>query len=250
MTAIEICLIVAGVILMVGSFFITEKLSPGEMEEIAKLSQEEVAHIIDKEIESSHGKVQKQLEMELDEVLAKLDQESDKETNEKIMAISDYSDTVMEAINKSHNEIMFLYSMLGDKHKEVIDFSNDLQSRVDKMQQFVTDELVAEAVQKAEAEFQEARSIAATARTAQATQAIAAEPEAVKDQEGVPAEGQDAAEATEASGEAEKELSENEKILALHRQDKSDVEIAKELGIGLGIVKLVIELYETEEQAE
>ena len=112
---------------MVGSFFVTEKLSPDELDKIAKLSQEEITHIVDKEIAASHDKVQEQLETELEEVLEKLDRESDKETNEKIMAISEYSDTVIESINKSHNEIMFLYSMLGDKHKEMIDFSNEIQ---------------------------------------------------------------------------------------------------------------------------
>lgn len=157
MTAIEIVLIIAGLILMIGSFFIAEKLSPNELDKIAELSQEEIAHIVDKEIESSHDKVQAQLEAELNEVLAKLDQESDKETNEKIMAISEYSDTVIESINKSHNEIMFLYSMLGDKHKEVIDFSNELQERVEKLQKMVTEEMVAETLKKVEEGCSEAR---------------------------------------------------------------------------------------------
>ena len=149
MTAIEICLVAAGLVLMVGSFFVTEKLSPDELDKIAKLSQEEIAHIVDKEIAASHDKVQEQLETELEEVLEKLDRESDKETNEKIMAISEYSDTVIESINKSHNEIMFLYSMLGDKHKEMIDFSNEIQKRVEILQKIVTEELVLETLYNA-----------------------------------------------------------------------------------------------------
>ena len=36
----------------------------------------------------------------------------------------------------------------------------------------------------------------------------------------------------------------NEKILELHRMNKSNVAIAKELGLGVGEVKLVIDLYE------
>ena len=34
MTAIEICLVAAGLVLMVGSFFVTEKLSPDELDKI------------------------------------------------------------------------------------------------------------------------------------------------------------------------------------------------------------------------
>ena len=43
------------------------------------------------------------------------------------MAISEYSDTVMENMNKTHNEIMFLYNMLNDKHTELTGLATDLQ---------------------------------------------------------------------------------------------------------------------------
>ncbi len=36
----------------------------------------------------------------------------------------------------------------------------------------------------------------------------------------------------------------NERILELHKQGKSNVSIAKELGLGVGEVKLVIDLFE------
>ena len=57
---------------------------------------------------------------------------------------------------------------------------------------------------------------------------------------------------TEETGEVEKEqpADSNEQILELRRQGMSEVEIAKELGLGLGVVRLVIDLYEKEEQAE
>ena len=241
MTAIEICLVAAGLILMVGSFFVTEKLSPDELDKIAKLSQEEIAHIVDKEIAASHDKVQEQLEIELEEVLEKLDRESDKETNEKIMAISEYSDTVIESINKSHNEIMFLYSMLGDKHKEMIDFSNEIQQRVENLQKIVTEEMVQETLYKAEHE----NSQILMENVTENNKNMLEEVQAVSDEaEEVPE--------TEETGEVEKEqpADSNEQILELRRQGMSEVEIAKELGLGLGVIRLVIDLYEKEEQAE
>jgi hypothetical protein len=39
-------------------------------------------------------------------------------------------------------------------------------------------------------------------------------------------------------------------ILALHQQGKPDVEIARDLGLGLGEVKLVIGLYKGEQISE
>lgn len=50
--------------------------------------------------------------------------------------------------------------------------------------------------------------------------------------------------------EKEQPADSNEQILELRRQGMSEVEIAKELGLGLGVVRLVIDLYEKEEQAE
>ena len=35
----------------------------------------------------------------------------------------------------------------------------------------------------------------------------------------------------------------NERVLALHKQGKSNVAIAKELGLGVGEVKLIIDLF-------
>lgn len=247
MTAIEIVLIIAGLVLMAGSFFVTEKLSPDELNKIAELSQEEIAHIVDREIEASHDKVREQLETEMEEVLALFDRASDKETNEKIMAISEYSDTVIESINKSHNEIMFLYSMLGDKHKEVIDFSNDLQERVERFQRLATDEMLNEAVMKEE-RMEAIRSSAEAAAAAAAATAAAAPKAAEEVLEAGPAVEPEEEPIPQAASEeeAQGEKSSNEKILELHAQGLSDENVAKELGIGLGIVKLVIKLHKKE----
>lgn len=243
MTAIEICLIVAGLILMVGSFFIAEKLSPNELDKIAELSQEEIAHIVDKEIEASHDKVQEQLETELEEILEKLDRESDKETNEKIMAISEYSDTVIESINKTHNEIMFLYSMLGDKHKEVIDFSNELQERVEKLQKMVTEELTAEAMRKVQEEHTESKSLMES--LTKTNEEMLEEVQAIHTED----ESEEVVTTEEETAEEEHKTA-NEKILELHQQGMAEVDIAKELDIGLGVVRLVVDFYNKKEESE
>ena len=42
MTGLEIALILAGIVFMIGSFFVTEKISPSELEEVAKLSEKQI----------------------------------------------------------------------------------------------------------------------------------------------------------------------------------------------------------------
>ena len=50
----------------------------------------------------------------------------DKLTNEKIMEMNDYSETILGEINRNHNEVMFLYDMLNEKKKEINNTVRDL----------------------------------------------------------------------------------------------------------------------------
>ena len=44
------------------------------------------------------------------------------------MAVGDYSDNVLKEIDKNHDEVMFLYSMLNEKEKEVKNAVNDVEN--------------------------------------------------------------------------------------------------------------------------
>ena len=162
-----------------------------------------------------------------------MERESDKETNEKIMAISEYSDTVLESINKSHNEIMFLYSMLGDKHKEITDFANGLQSRVEELQKNISEEALLETLKNVETEH--GNSIEFMDAVAKTNEEMLEEVRAIHAQDG------------DAESEETARSNNNERILELRAQGMNEVAIAKELGLGLGEVRLVIDLYEKEE---
>lgn len=236
MTVLEISLIVIGLVLMVGSFFVTEKLSQKELDKIVELSKDEINYIVKKEMAGANEQVKDQLDDELKETLLTLERESDKETNEKIMAISEYSDTVLESINKSHNEIMFLYSMLGDKHKEITDFANGLEHQIEKLQKNFTEETVQETLNSVKMEHGNTQEfMSAVAKT---NEEMLEEVRAINTEE---------TEATQEEKQQTKAGNNNDKILGLRQQGMSEVAIAKELGLGLGEVRLVIELYEKEE---
>ncbi len=208
MTGIEITLIIVGAIFMIGSFMVTEKLSAKELNKIAELSQDEIKRILDKELQKAASRIDEQIDIAIDDSIDKVERALDKETNEKIMAISEYSDTVVENINKTHNEVMFLYSMLNDKHGELT-------------------ELVSEASKLAISEKTK----------------VKVEPQLVEqsmEQIEEPA-------ATIAVEESEADhTNHNETILDLYHQGNSYIEIARALGLGLGEVKLVIDLFKGE----
>ncbi len=221
MTAVEVSLIIISMIFIVVSFFLQEKISKKDIDKMASLSDSELNIIVEKKLKNADSKVEDAIEGKLEEVMLVSERTMERTSNEKIMAISEYSDTVLESMNKTHNEIMFLYSMLNDKHKELTDLAGKLSSLPNTLKS-VTPE-----VQK---RYEETVSFVET-------QVEKAEP--------MPKE-----ELLEAAVTmTDSERNHNDDILFLHSAGKSDVDIAKELGLGLGEVKLVIGLFKEEDNS-
>ena len=127
MTGIEISLLIIGCIFMLGSFFVSEKLSTAEIDRIAELSDAELKRIIEKGMEKAGSQIDLTVEDKVEEASEKVEIAMEKESNLKIMAIKEYSDTIFEDMKKTHEEIMFLYSMLNDKHTELTSLTGNLQ---------------------------------------------------------------------------------------------------------------------------
>lgn len=241
MTALEITLIVIGVVFLVGSFFVSDKLSQKDVDQIAKMSEEELRVILDRQLEKAKAEIQNAIETGIDETTEETKRALEKETNDKINGISEYSDTVLESINKSHNEIMFLYSMLNDKHKDLTDLAADLQkltTNLHDVEQQMTE-----------------KTLRAQARLQQPEPAIE-KPVKVQKKE-IPVEKKVKPESIKKAVEVKKkpetdteinDKNDNDAILRLHAEGKSDVEIAKLLDRGLGEVRLVIGLHRGEDR--
>lgn len=74
------------------------------------------------------AQVQDKVEETSEDVVEKAERSLERLTNEKIMAVNEYSDTVLQEIHKNHEEAMFLYDMLNNKHANI----KDTVSKVDK----------------------------------------------------------------------------------------------------------------------
>lgn len=236
MTGVAWILLLIGVVFMIGSFFVTEKLSPSELNQIAELSEEELKRIIDRGLKNAETRIEDAIDEQVDQSSEKVDRSLEKVTNDKIMAISEYSDTVIESMNKTHNEIMFLYSMLNDKHTELTGMAADLQR-------------LAADVRSLEEKAPLTAPQAAPERAAAVSAASAVTP--------VPVEKADTTERETAVAPAEQkeEMPETEEtkqeglhaeILKLKKLGMTEVQIAKKLGIGIGEVRLVNGLYRGE----
>ena len=117
MNWLEVALLVFGVGAFAGSFLIKEKTK--ESEEGQKIDPELIRSVIDKEMRDAKERVTEVVDETLEYAVEKTERASERISNEKIMAINEYSETVLADINKSHQEVMFLYDMLNDKHNNL-----------------------------------------------------------------------------------------------------------------------------------
>lgn len=231
----EIILIIIGVAFIGASFYITEKLSQQDLEQISLMNEADLKKISEKQVKAMQDKVENALEDIIDESLVVTQRGLDKETNKKIMAVSEYSETVLESINSAHNEITFLYSMLNEKQAEAAQLVGDLQK-------------IAKMIRDMDLENSIARAEAATANMSNVDknfESIAAPTVEAEEKVAVNDETTNSKEFQEVSVETPV-LSKNEKILLLYKEGKDEVAIAKALDCGLGEVRLVLGLYNNE----
>lgn len=253
MTGLEITLVVTGVIFLIGSFLVKDKLSPKDIDKIAALSEEELKILVEKQIDNARNTIDDAIEEETLKSREATKRDLEKETNEKIMAINEYSDTVLEQINKSHNEIMFLYSMLNDKHKDLTDLAGKIQKFTDKMNREIDSNDIVIKNQAAMSRNSNSagrgtaypKTVGAAVTDAAAKRTIAADQTITqsKSKNAVPSRAVDTLSKLNAQNI---DSNHNRDILLLRKKGISDVEIAKQLGLGLGEVRLVRGLFEGE----
>lgn len=267
MSTMEIVLLIIGCVIFILSFLIPSKKE--DMDQNSKtLAKDEIQKLVSKEMEQVRGHVDDVVEEAVNYAMEKTERSLERLTNEKIMAVNEYSDTVLKEIHQNREEVMFLYDMLNDKHANLKDTVTQATRTVKEVEETTKE---AEAVVNS---FQRITPEVVTVQTPMQEEAAAStKPRAKKAEAKIqPEEEQKPAvpkKKTETKPAAEKRLSaktadvqaktqpagldisftgetgrnKNEQILALYKQGKSNVAIAKELGLGVGEVKLVIDLY-------
>lgn len=155
-----------------------------------------------------------------EETIAKTEDYLSKLSNEKIMAVSEYSDQVLEKITRNHEEVIFLYNMLNNKEKELKETIRLIDSSRRKVRETINDMSEEAVPEKEEAKPKKIDIQAQNIR--KQTKGIAA---------------------TEEKDSKPNISINNTEILKLHSQGKSVLDIARQLGIGQGEVKLVVDLF-------
>ena len=227
MTIVEVVLLLVGLAFILVSFFVEEKLTRKDIGRIEALSEKELNIIVERQMSQADSRIEDAVSEKINASTEEISRQLEKETNEKIMSIDEFSNTVIENMNKTHSEIVFLYSMLNDKHTELTNFVGQMQRFSENIKRTEHDALVT---------LEEVAN--------RLNQKVCEHPVETKDVITTDKALPETIELSEASvAEQVQTDNHNEQILSFWKEGMSEVEIAKTLGLGLGEVRLVLGLY-------
>ncbi len=129
-------LLALGIAIFVLSFVLPAR---SEEEKNTELSEEMIREMVVKEVESAKGQITDVVDETIHYAIEKTERSMDRLTNEKIMAVNEYSDTVLSDINKNHQEVVFLYDMLNDKQENLKDTVANVERKAQEVTQAVRD---------------------------------------------------------------------------------------------------------------
>lgn len=111
-------LIAVGLAVVAASFFVSEKLDE-------KLGAKDTAPVkthdvwTEKDEKQVSDRIEAILSEKSEEAVIHADDQLSQISNEKIMAVSEFSDQILEKLKENHSEVVFLYNMLGEKEDEI-----------------------------------------------------------------------------------------------------------------------------------
>lgn len=241
MDAIEIVLLIAGGIIFLLSFLIPSREEKSQIQS-APVVEEEIKELVGREMDSVKDHVDDVVEEAVTYAMEKTERSLERLSNEKIMAINEYSDTVLAEIHRNHEEAMFLYDMLNSKHNNIKNTVSEVNRTMKEAEETVN---TIQRLTPEKTESPELPEIPETPETPKAAFVRMAEAQMAKVAQEMPVmTGKPVVETQKKENEPAENS--NERILVLYRRGMSDIQIARELGLGVGEVKLVIDLFNSQ----
>jgi len=218
MDLLEIILLIIGIaIIIISCLIVGKQKENGKPSLQTDLSLEGIYS--EEDIKKIKEQITELLTNASEEIVNSADDQLSRISNEKIMAVSEYSDQVLEKINRNHEEVVFLYNMLNDKEKDLKATVKEIDQVLKKSKEIIHSEEEAPIITnpKSSSQFEQKPSISSVDPATSSS----VDPDT-----------------------SERALTNNnEQILALYSEGKSIVEISKLLDLGQGEVKLVIDLF-------
>lgn len=238
MNVMGIVLLIAGALAFLASFIVSDKDQDGK--KYTKAIGLKLDRMIDERVDQVKVRLSDVAGATREEEEMRAQRELERITNEKIMAIDDYSRAVLEEIEKNHKEVMFLYDMLESKTSDVKNTIRKADA-VKREQESVIEESPDPAPNfTPEPEPEPEKKISGMDKLKGILTETEAEPspediaDAIRDEMG----GADS---------ENSELSRNDRVLEMKKSGMENVDIAKALNIGVGEVNLITDLFSGED---
>ncbi len=253
MGLLEVVLIILGLAIFILSFAIPERKEKISSKNI-EIAEEVIRQMVDDQMEHVSELVEETIEEKQETYYERANRRLERLSNEKILAVGEYSDTVLHDIKKNHDEVVFMYDMLNNKHQSLNEFvtkieqakidSEDLVKKYqDLHEQPVSNKPVRQNLEKEVARkdiLSEEEEVLEESFLPLTPKVVRMKPER-KEVKATNTSSKNVA--IQFSKNNSMGANSNERILELHKEGKSNMVIAKELGLGIGEVKLVIDLF-------
>ena len=275
-----ILLIIVGLAIIMVSFFLSEKhLNQGENDKKNKSESEseDVKQLLEENKKQLQAESKKMVNETVNIELHRVEEQLAHISNEKIMAVNEFSEQLLEQIEENHKEVVFLYDMLNEKENEMKAFVQEIDKSKVVLEELANKELEKQMRQQEQFEKEEEEDLKRSGVLLEEPKVADVEKNVPKVEtqmsalermgnklEEVPKEEENSEPVKEIQVEEIKEVEEkqpeeveqqnlseqlemtnqNQVILDLYNEGKSIMEIAKLLGKGQGEVKLVIDLFQ------
>ena len=280
MVVLELAMIVIGLGAVIYSFRMMQNHNEGQEGTSDNLTEHQTE--LTQKVEELVQEQKEELENRVEQIFQETDDRLSELSNEKIMGMSEYSDQVLDKIEKNHAEAVFLYDMLNEKQEEMkqlvaqmdsvkadlhndaaIEYQNlkELEGELKELQIELETEFVKNSSDKGEIDtLSEVLAESSTPEPADAFQELLQD-SSVEDEPVEQATNQTSvfdAEIARIEEEESKSLEQekqyhsykeeeivnhNDEIISLYKKGRSVLEISKMLSMGQGEVKFVIDLY-------
>ncbi len=247
---LEIILLIVAITLLIASFFIVGKEKKSSSVDKPELTQED--------IDTMKCQIKDLIEDAVATGVIEAEDKMSKISNEKIMAVNDYSTQLLDKIEQNNKDVVFLYDMLCQKDEEIkVTFQKmetirrENKDFLEKLTLLMANKSKQKDINtkndiglKIQDKVHEKGQEKITTRKEEIDTSI--DITDVKINKSL----EDSVKKADIESDEENEITEEaslgnqkENILSLHKLNMSILDISKQLGIGQGEVKLVIDLY-------
>lgn len=255
----DIILMAVGLVVVMISFLVTGKEKTERTAKEITLTEAQLDECFDQLEPELRRHLMELMEDSRKETVVKADDELGKLADEKQLQLEEYSKTILEKLEQTHQEVVFLYKMLSEKEEKLKEELLLMNQEVEKRKRQIQEEL--DGLSEKEAQVvKEKKEVQKRERQAdELARQMEERKEAAKDQHEIerrldemlpPVNAHSKEEEKPKESEGETEVPEmvrqnrKQQILSMYQGGMSVMDISRELSMGQGEVKLVIDLYQ------